>query len=361
MPPQGILLIVALLPKEWEVHFVDENIRKVTSTEMEWADVVFLSGMHIQRPKILDLICRANKAGKITVLGGPSVSAVPETYPEPDYLHCGEVGDATWLLFEHLDKSVAKPAQQKCFRTTQRLPLTEFPSPAYDRINVKQYLLGSVQWSSGCPFTCEFCDIPGLYGRSPRTKTNEQILLELDDLADRGAPSIYFVDDNFIGNPKAAMELLPMLVEWQKKRDYQVRLSCELTLNISRYPEVLKLMREAFFTNVFCGIETPEPNALKAMKKSQNLRTPILESVDIISSYGIEVASGIIMGLDTDTDETPRAILDFVEASGIPILRSTFSTHYPTPRFTAACKRRADWYRMKAGNPTLNFCGLTTV
>ncbi len=320
MPPQGILLVVALLPKEWEVQFIDENIRRITPEEFAWADAVFISGMHIQRNRIHDLTRRAHDAGKVVALGGPSVSSAPEYYPDVDLLHCGEIGDGTLRLFQHLDETIERPEQQLTFRTVERLPMAEFPTPAYDRIDLRKYLLGSVQFSSGCPYTCEFCDIPALYGRNPRLKSPEQVVRELDQLADGGCVSVYFVDDNFIGNPKAAAELLPHLIEWQKRRDCQVRLSCEATLNMASHTKVLEQMREAFFTNVFFGIETPEPTALKAMKKGQNLRAPILESVKTFNSYGIEAASGIIMGLDTDTPETPQAIMDFADVSNIPIM-----------------------------------------
>ena len=320
MPPQGILLVVALLPKEWEVEFVDENIRRITPEEFAWADVVFISGMHIQRPRIHDITRRAHDAGKVVALGGPSVSSAPDYYPDVDLLHCGEIGDGTLRLFQHLDETVERPEEQITYRTIERLPMAEFPTPAYDRLDLRKYLLGSVQFSSGCPYTCEFCDIPALYGRNPRLKSPEQIVRELDQLADGGCVSVYFVDDNFIGNPKAAAELLPHLIEWQKRRDFQVRLSAEATLNMASHTKILEQMREAFFTNVFFGIETPEPTALKAMKKGQNLRAPILESVKTFNSYGIEVASGIIMGLDTDTPETPQAIMDFADISNIPIM-----------------------------------------
>lgn len=330
MPPQGILLMAALLPHGWEVRFVDENIRNVTDDEFRWADAVFLSGMHIQRPHIDDLNRRAHAHGKITVLGGPSVSSAPEYYPDVDLLHCGEVGDGTVRLFQRLDRDTGRPGKQELFHTVSKLAMTEMPSPAYHLVNIRQYLLGSVQYSSGCPFTCEFCDIPALYGRNPRLKRPEQIIAELDQLADGGAVSVYFVDDNFIGNPKATEELMPHLVAWQKRRRYQIRLSCEATLNMARYPAILEKMREAFFTNVFFGIETPDPAALKAMKKVQNLRSSITEAVATFNSYGIEVASGIIMGLDTDTDETAQAILDFVEITGIPIL--TVNILYALPK-----------------------------
>src|SRR5580693_10470223 len=139
MPPQGILLIAALLPRQWEIKFVDENVRPVRSDELDWADVVFLSGMHVQRLRINELNQRAHRAGKLTVLGGSSVSAAPEFYPEVDVLHCGETGDATWRLFEHLDHSVERGPKQLVFRTDERLPLNEFPSPAYQRLESDHY------------------------------------------------------------------------------------------------------------------------------------------------------------------------------------------------------------------------------
>ena len=320
MPPQGILLVAALIPEEWEMRFVDENIQRVSAEDFAWADAVFISGMHIQRGRIHNLIERAHQAGKVVALGGPSVSSAPDYYPDADLLHCGEVGDSTVRLFQRLDETIERPAEQITYRTVDRLPMAEFPTPAYDRINVHDYLLGSVQFSSGCPFTCEFCDIPALYGRNPRLKTPEQIIRELDLLAEGGCVSVYFVDDNFIGNPKATADLLPHLIKWQEKWDFQVRLSCEATLNMATHTKILEQMREAGFSNIFFGIETPEPQALKAMKKGQNLRTPILEAIATFNKYGIEVASGIIMGLDSDTEETPQALMDFAHYSNIPIM-----------------------------------------
>src|SRR5205085_384396 len=172
MPPQGLLLIAAYLPEQWQVRFIDENIRAATSADFEWAEAVFVSGMHIQRTQMNDICRRAH---------------------------------------------------------------------AFDLAEVKRYLLGSIQYSSGCPYQCEFCDIPGLYGRNPRLKTPQQITAELDRLLECGVTgSVYFVDDNFIGNRKAALDLLPHLVEWQKKTGYTIRLSCEATLNIAKRPEILQ-------------------------------------------------------------------------------------------------------------------------
>lgn len=321
MPPQGLLVIVAYLPKEWEVRFIDENLRPASPADYRWADAVFISGMHVQRETIRAINDSAHAVGRLTVLGGPSVSSSPEWYPEVDLLHIGELGDATDALIARLDASVARPARQEVYTTSERLPLTAFPLPAYDRVEIPRYFLASVQFSSGCPYRCEFCDIPELYGRNPRLKHPAQVTAELDAILAGGNPGcVYFVDDNFIGNRKAALELLRALVDWQQERGYPIKFACEATLNLAQAPAALELMREAHFTTVFCGIETPEEHALEFMHKEQNLRQPILEAIRTLNSYGLEVVSGIIIGLDTDTPTTGQRILEFIEASHIPML-----------------------------------------
>jgi radical SAM superfamily enzyme YgiQ (UPF0313 family) len=321
MPPQGLLVIAAALPAHWEKRFVDENLRAASADDFAWADAVFVSGMHIQRGQINDICERARAAGRTTVLGGPSVSACPHYYPRFDYLHVGEMGDATDELIARLQADPSRPPTQVVLTTRERLDLTQFPLPAYEMAEMPKYFMGSIQFSSGCPYECEFCDIPALYGRNPRLKTAEQVCAELDKLRACGIKeAVYFVDDNFIANRRAVKELLPALVEWQKKNEYPYRFACEATLNIAKRPEILEAMREAAFETVFCGIETPDPVALKAMVKGHNMMVPILEGVATLNSYGMEVVSGIIMGLDTDTPETPNAIAAFVKASNIPLL-----------------------------------------
>ena len=321
MPPQGILIIAAYLPEQWEVRLVDENIRPVSEEELVWADAVFVSGMHVQKSEISAVARLARALGKLTVLGGSSVSASPEQYPEFDYLHVGEIGDATDALIGTIDEDINPPAKQRRFVTTKRLSLADFPIPAYQLIDGSRYFIGSVQFSSGCPYRCEFCDIPALYGRQPRLKSPDQVVAELDALLAAGIKtSIYFVDDNFIGNKKAARELLPHLVAWQKRQGFAVQLCCEATLNIAKNPEILALMREAYFCTVFCGIETPELAALDAIQKSHNRALPLLQAVATINSYGIEVVSGIILGLDTDTPQTAEHLMEFIDASHIPML-----------------------------------------
>jgi radical SAM superfamily enzyme YgiQ (UPF0313 family) len=330
MPPQGLLVIAAYLPESWEVRFVDENAREATREELAWADAVFLSGMHVQRPFIEAAIARAHRLGKPVVLGGPSVSGCPEHYPGADLIQVGEMGDSTDAIIAWLDEHTERPREQLRFDTGERLPLTDFPLPAYHLIALRQYFISSIQFSSGCPYSCEFCDIPALYGRNPRLKTARQVLAELDALVAGGAVAIYFVDDNFIANQKAALELLPHLVEWQRRNRFPVRFACEATLNIAKSERVLALMRDAGFNVVFCGIETPEPDALRSMSKDQNLRMPILDAVAKLNAYGLEVVSGIILGLDTDTEETAGHLIEFIEASQIPML--TINILYALPR-----------------------------
>ena len=179
-----------------------------------------------------------------------------------------------------------------------------------------------MQFSSGCPYLCEFCDIPGLYGRQPRLKTPQQIIAELDAMRRQPGhpPVVYFVDDNFIGNRKAAKEMLPHLVEWQKQHGYPMQFACEATLNIAKQTEILELMREATFVGLFVGIETPEADALKAMRKDHNNAVPMMESIKTLNDYGLEVTSGIILGLDTDSADTESRLKDFIDLSHIPML-----------------------------------------
>lgn len=331
MPPQGILVAAAYLPEQWEIRFIDENIKPAKKSDYRWADIVIVSGMHIQRNQINKINELAHWEGKITVIGGPSVSGCPEYYPDIDILQIGELGDATDEMIAYLDEHDQRPEKQIRFETKERLPLANFPVPAYHLTNLDYYFLGSVQFSSGCPYRCEFCDIPELYGRSPRLKTPQQVLEELDKMLEVGnLGAVYFVDDNFVGNRRAAMELLPHLIDWQKRRGYPVQFACEATLNLAQSPELLEMMREAYFCTVFCGVETPEPEALKAMSKQQNLSMPILEAIKTLNSYGLEVVSGIILGLDTDTLESGDRILEFIRLSNIPML--TINLLYALPR-----------------------------
>jgi hopanoid C-2 methylase len=331
MPPQGMLLIASYLPKQWEVRFIDENIRPAKASDYRWADAVLVSGMHIQRRQINRINELAHQAGKLTVLGGPSVSAVPQDYPDFDILHLGELGDATDAIIARLDQSCARPEAQMRFETKRRLCFTDFPMPAYHMVNLYDYLLANVQFSSGCPYRCDFCDIPELYGRTPRHKTPEQLVRELDAMLASGNPgACYFVDDNFASDPKALAGLLPHLIDWQKRNGYPCEFACEATLNLALNPEILAMMREAYFCTVFCGIESPSPEALKSIGKQHNLKVPIYEAIKTFNSFGLEVVSGIIMGLDGEPADIGDQILEFIKTSRLPML--TVNLLYALPK-----------------------------
>ncbi|MDX2100108.1 MAG: B12-binding domain-containing radical SAM protein [Leptolyngbyaceae cyanobacterium bins.59] len=331
MPPQGILVVAAYMPEEWEVRFVDENIRPAKPADYRWADVVIVSGMHIQRPHMNHINELAHQYGKLTIVGGPSVSGCPEYYPDFDILHLGELGDATDRMIEYIDLKGQRPVEQIRFETMERLPLSEFPTPAYHLLDINQYFLANVQFSSGCPYRCEFCDIPELYGRNPRLKTPEQVIRELDAMLASGNPgAVYFVDDNLVGDRRALAKLLPHLIEWQKTNGYPIQFACEATLNLAMSPKILEMMREAYFCTVFCGIETPETDALQSISKDHNLSMPILEAIQVLNRYGMEVVSGIIIGFDTDTPETADRILEFIRRSQIPML--TINLLHALPR-----------------------------
>jgi len=339
MPPQGLLVIAASAPKDWQVRFIDENLDPATREDFAWAEVVFVSGMHVQRPQMQDILRRAHAQDRTVVLGGSSVSACPEHYPDFDYLHVGEMGDATDELFARLERDATRPEQQVVLKTVVRRELTDFPVPAYELAQLSKYFIGSVQFSSGCPYQCEFCDIPALYGRNPRFKTPEQLTAELDKMVECGlSNAVYFVDDNFIAHRRGVRELLPHLVEWQKRNHYPLSFACEATLNIAKRPEILSLMREAMFETIFCGIETTDADALKAMAKDHNNMVPILEAIETLNGYGMEVVSGIIMGLDTDTPDSGQQLLEFVKHSQIPLL---------TMNLLQALPRTPLWDRLK--------------
>jgi radical SAM superfamily enzyme YgiQ (UPF0313 family) len=319
MPPLGMLTIAAYLPEHWDIRFVDENVRLPTDEDYQWCDVVLASGMHVQRTHLENIAGCAHRFGKVAVLGGPSVSAAPEYYPMFDILHCGELGNATDELIAHLEITVERPDAQMVFTTKDRLSLEEFPIPAYHLIDISHYFAVSIQWSSGCPYSCEFCDIPELYGKNPRFKSSERLIRELDAiLAMNPFTGVYFVDDNLIGNNKAAKNMLFHLAAWQKKNGYRLRFAAEATLNLAQHPQILELMREAYFVELFFGIESPDAETLQSIDKDQNVRMPILEAVKIINSYGIELFAGIILGLDNDGPDTADKIIKFVEAANIP-------------------------------------------
>ena len=321
MPPQGILTIAAYLPASWDVRVVDENVTPITAEDLRWADAVMVSGMHVQRGRMAEIARLAHAAGKLAIAGGSSVSGCPAYHPDFDVLQVGELGDATDDIIRLLDDSVERPPEQLLLTTSKRLDIDDFPIPAYDKVNLNAYMVLNIQWGSGCPFTCEFCDIPELYGRRTRTKSVPRLMAELDAImAQRPVGGIWFVDDNLIGDKKAARALMPHLVEWQHRNNYQMRLTGECTINLAEDTDLLEQMREAYFTDMFLGIETPDTETLKQISKRQNVRRPVVDNIETLNQYGIEVATGIIFGFDGEGEDHAERAIQFAREAAMPIV-----------------------------------------
>jgi radical SAM superfamily enzyme YgiQ (UPF0313 family) len=315
-PPLGLMTVAALLPREWKKRLVDTNVEPLRDRDLAWADVVMLSGMHIQRESLLEIVERCRARGVRTVVGGPITSSVPALELKADHVVIGEAEGLIGGLARELEEGTARPVYQ----ADERPEMTVSPLPDLSLIKMKRYSTMTVQYSRGCPFNCEFCDIIEIYGRRPRTKAVAQVVAELEQLRTAGwRESVFIVDDNFIGNKARAKELLRALVAWRTQVTSGFDFITEASLNLADDTELMQLMRDAGFKSVFLGIETPDELGLIASNKLQNTRRSLLESVARIQSFGIEVMGGFILGFDTDKEDIFDRMVDFIEKSGIPI------------------------------------------
>lgn len=315
-PPLGLVTVAALLPQEWEIRLVDRNVREVTEEEWAWAEMVMLSAMIVQKQDLLQQIREAKRRGKAVAVGGPYPTAVPEECREADYLILDE-GEVTLPLFlAALDRG----ERGGVFRSNGQKPdVTLTPIPRFDLLDLDAYSEMSVQFSRGCPFCCEFCDIIVLYGRKPRTKTPSQMLGELQRLYDLGwRRSVFVVDDNFIGNKKNVKLFLSELRPWMVERDYPFSFTTEASLDLAREQELMDLMVQCNFSAVFVGIETPDSQSLKLTGKTQNNRHPLADSVARLARSGLRVMAGFIIGFDGEEAGAGKRIFDFVEQTTIP-------------------------------------------
>jgi len=315
-PPLGLMTVAALLPRAWNKRLVDTNVELLRDRELAWADVVLLSGMHIQRESLLAIVERCRALGLRTVVGGPIASSVPAAELKADHVVIGEAESLVGTLASDLERGMAKPIYQAAERPEMRTS----PLPELSLIKMRRYSTMAVQYSRGCPFNCEFCDIIEIYGRRPRTKAVEQVLAELDQLRAAGwREAVFIVDDNFIGNKARAKELCVALAEWRSRYKTSFDFNTEASLNLADDPELMQLMKDAGFVSVFLGIETPDESGLIASNKLQNTRRSLLESVATIQSYGMQVMGGFILGFDTDREDIFDRMVEFIQSSGIPI------------------------------------------
>jgi len=315
-PPLGLMTLAALLPGEWNKRLVDCNVERLRKRDLDWADVVLLSGMHIQKESLVAVAERCRVHGLRTVVGGPITSSVPAAELKADHIVIGEAESLIARLARDLELGTANPV----YEAAERPAMTTSPLPDLSLIKMNRYSTMTVQYSRGCPFNCEFCDIIEIYGRRPRTKGVAQVLAELDQLHAAGwRDAVFIVDDNFIGNKTGAKELLAALAVWRNENQGGFAFSTEASLNLAEDTELMQLMRDAGFKSVFLGIETPDVRGLIATNKLQNTRRSLLESVAMIQSYGIEVMGGFILGFDTDREDIFDRMVEFIQASGIPI------------------------------------------
>jgi len=316
LPPLGLVTVAALLPQEWEFQLVDRNVRAVTEAEWEWADLVILSAMIVQREDFAAQIQEAKRRGKPVAVGGPYPTSMPEEARAAgaDYLVLDE-GEITLPMFV---AALERGDTSGTFRTDEKPDVTITPIPRFDLLEMDAYDNMSVQFSRGCPFQCEFCDIIVLYGRKPRTKTPQQFLAELQRLYDLGwRRSIFLVDDNFIGNKRNVKLLLQELKTWMQEHQYPFYLNTEASVDLAQDEELMELMRECNFNAVFLGIETPDSDSLALTKKFQNTRDPLSDSVKKIMSYGLRVTAGFIIGFDGEKPGAGDRIIQFVQNTSI--------------------------------------------
>jgi radical SAM superfamily enzyme YgiQ (UPF0313 family) len=315
-PPVGLLTVAAMLPEHWNVRLVDTNLHQLEEDHLAWADYVFISAMSIQRDSALKVIDRCLKYGVKTVAGGPLFTSDYSSFPQVDHLVLGEA-EVTLPRFLK-DLSEGCPAQ--VYRTSEMADVNDAPAPRWNLINFDDYSTMCVQYSRGCPYDCEFCDITVLFGHKPRIKKPELVLAELDALYASGwRGGVFFIDDNFIGNKKALKhKLLPALIGWMREHKYPFsNLVTQTSIELADDDQLVAAMVEASFDKVFIGIETPDKQSLAECGKTHNLKSDMLSNVKKLQSSGIQVHGGFILGFDNDSEDVFSRMSQFINESGI--------------------------------------------
>ncbi len=313
--PLGIITVSSLLPCEWNRKFTDLNVSRLNNKDIVWADYVFISAISIQSESVRQIVDRCKALNTKIVAGGPLFTEDYENYPDIDHIIMNEAEITLPLFFKDLELSRVK----RFYQTDQYADITKTPVPDYSLAKLDKYVTTCIQYSRGCPYDCEFCDITALFGRRVRTKTSQQIISELDQLFKIGwKGSVFFVDDNFIGHKKKLKtDLLPVIISWMEKNNYPFFFMTEASINLADDKELMNMMVRAGFTKVFVGIETPEESCLLECNKHQNNHRNLINSVQAIQQKGIEVAAGFIVGFDSDPSNIFQRQIDFIQKSGI--------------------------------------------
>ena len=354
-PPLGLLTVSAMLPAAWERRLVDMNVEPLTEADIEWADMVFVSAMIVQKESLEEVVRLCKTKGKQVAVGGPYVSTSSELLPDADFIF---VGEAETTLPEFI-ADLRCDSVKRIYEADERPSLLDTPAPDFGLINLNNYSAMNVQYSRGCPFQCEFCDIIEIYGRVPRTKSNEQMLAELDALKLAGWRGLVFiVDDNFIGNKRNVRKFLPELIKWSERNDFPFSFITEASVNLAEDDALLQMMQTAGFRRVFLGIETPVEESLKEAQKGQNTRRDLLESVQKIQSYGMEVMAGFIVGFDNDPEDIFERQINFIRESAIPLAMVGLLAALPNTQLWRRLEKEGRLLRDSTGNNTdcsLNF------
>ncbi len=316
MPPLGLITVAALCPKDWTMRLVDESLEAVTDEDLRWADLVMVGGMEVQRPGMLDVLARARKLGRRTIVGGPCASSNPQRMLAlADHVVVGEP-DAE---FGEITAALENGTARQIYEVSEKPDVTLSPIPRFDLLKLDSYASMSIQFSRGCPFQCEFCDIIVLYGRKPRTKLPAQVTAELDELLRLGwMKQVFMVDDNFIGNHARALDLCVELEKWQEKHNYPVMFYTEASMDLAKKSALMDAMVRANFFYVFLGIESPSAESLRETHKFQNLAMDPVNCVKLIHERGLWVTGGFIVGFDSDTNDIFDRQIEFIERTAIP-------------------------------------------
>jgi radical SAM superfamily enzyme YgiQ (UPF0313 family) len=316
-PPLGLITVAALLPAEWELRLVDLNTRSLTEEDWQWADLILISAMYIQRAGLLALVREAKRRGKTVVAGGPYPTSLPEAVVEAgcDFVVRGEGENTIPLLLEAI-----RDGKTGIIENHEKPDLTTSPIPRFDLLRLKDYATVTIQTSRGCPFDCEFCDVVHLFGRIPRYKTPKQVIAELETLYRLGARgSVFICDDNFIGSKKHAQALLQELTPWLRSRGEPFNFLTQASVNLGQDLEMINLMTAANLDKVFIGIESPDENVLQASHKYHNIKNPLIESLCNLKQNGMGVIGSFIIGLDGETKGAGERICAFMEQTAIPM------------------------------------------